>query len=214
MAVYFYDKALVAKLKSWTENTQVTILGPQDSSRLFEILADENNDKPLQLPIISIVRVGGYTLNSTTKQPGTYSGIRLHANENKELVNLSKIPITISYRIDIYTRYLQEADEYLRELIFNFINHPTVKISIPYNGVEKEYNCTISLKAEVEDNSDIPERLISGQFTRMSLNIDIDDAYLYDIRVKTAPQIGGPNTIQMYKEQDSSDVIVEELLNV
>jgi len=33
----------------------------------------------------------------------------------------------------------------------------------------------------VSDNSDIPERLIKDQFTRMSLKINIDDAYLFSV---------------------------------
>jgi chorismate synthase len=42
----------------------------------------------------------------------------------------------------------------------------------------------IRLTTEVEDNSDIPERLISGQFTRLTIGIDIDDAYLFDVRIR------------------------------
>ena len=36
----------------------------------------------------------------------------------------------------------------------------------------------------MEDNSEIPERLVQGQFTRLTLNLSIDDAYLWDFRVR------------------------------
>lgn len=37
------------------------------------------------------------------------------------------------------------------------------------------------IESTVSDNSDIPERLISGQFTRMSIRLTIDDAYLFSV---------------------------------
>jgi len=40
------------------------------------------------------------------------------------------------------------------------------------------------LANDVEDNSDIAERLISGQFSRLTLQINIDDAYLFDVKVR------------------------------
>ena len=40
------------------------------------------------------------------------------------------------------------------------------------------------MSGDIEDNSNIPERLINGQFTRLTFNINIDDAYLWNIKVK------------------------------
>ena len=36
----------------------------------------------------------------------------------------------------------------------------------------------------VEDTSDIPQRLFSGQFTRWSIRLTIDDAYLFSAPVE------------------------------
>jgi len=41
-------------------------------------------------------------------------------------VNLHAIPIILPYQIDIYTRYLKEADVYCRNFIYNIINYPTL----------------------------------------------------------------------------------------
>ena len=46
------------------------------------------------------------------------------------------------------------------------------------------HDANIRVTSDVEDNSDIPERLIPGQFTRLTLGISIDDAYLFDVRIK------------------------------
>ncbi len=52
----------------------------------------------------------------------------------------------------------------------------------------------------MEDNSDIPERFVLGNFTRLSLGITIPDAYLWDIRVKDTVSIGG-YTVEPVEEE-------------
>ena len=37
---------------------------------------------------------------------------------------------------------------------------------------------------EIQDNSDIPERLISGQFTRFTIAITVDDAYIWSVPIR------------------------------
>ena len=156
------------------------ILGPNESSRLFQIQADEKNDKPLSLPLIAISRDTYIEILSTTKKALSYDGGHIDANKNESEV-LNGIPIKISYQLDIYTRYFSEADEYVRNFVFNIINYPRISISIPYNNASVEHDSNIMLESQISDNSDIPERLIPGQFTRMSLRIYIDDAYLFSV---------------------------------
>lgn len=107
----------------------------------------------------------------------------MFANENK-VVSLSNIPIGLNYQIDIYTRYFAEADEYMRNFVFNIINYPTLNIEIPYNNINYTHTSNIRLLSEIEDNSDIPERLIAGQFTRFTISITVDDAYLWSVPVR------------------------------
>jgi hypothetical protein len=113
----------------------------------------------------------------------TFDGMMFEANKNKS-VQLDAIPIDISYQLDIYTRYFKEADEFLRNLTFNIINYPKLTINIPYNDFNIEHNGFIRMSSDIEDNSNIPERLINGQFTRLTFNINIDDAYLWNIKVR------------------------------
>lgn len=42
---------------------------------------------------------------------------------------------------------------------------------------------------EIQDNSAVPERLVAGQFTRLTMNLDIDDAYLWDVHERTLKSI-------------------------
>ena len=183
MAVRFYDDALLAKFKKWTADTQVQLTGVNETKRLFEVVLDKQNDKPIQLPLIAISRNGGYSIQERYKQPRSYNGSTMIQNPDTS-AKLNAIPIGISYQIDIYTRELAEADEYARNIVFNIINYPKLNIEIPYEDSGLTHDANIRLITDVEDNSDIPERLISGQFTRFTIGIEIDDAYLFDVRVK------------------------------
>lgn len=188
MSVGLYDEALVEKLSAWTKDTAASILSPNDTRRLFETIADTTNDSPLKLPLIALRRSGGYTLLNTSKKPLTFDGLTLAATHEKAK-QLNAVPISIPYQIDVYTRYLDEADEYIRNLVFNIINYPKLDIVIPYNNEDYVHHANMTLGNDVSDNSDIPERLISGQFTRHSLSISIDDAYLFDVRYRDVYQV-------------------------
>lgn len=180
MGVRFYDEALTEKIRSWVKDPNMKVLSPNESSRLFQLKADENNDKPLSLPIIALSRDSDFEILSTTKKPLSYDGGHIAANcKQSELLN--GIQIRISYQLDIYCKYFAEADEYTRNFIFNIINYPNVHIEIPYNNANVVHDSTLMIESQVSDNSDIPERLISGQFTRMSIKMNIDDAYLFSI---------------------------------
>lgn len=183
MAVRFYDEALLNKFQKWTADTQVQLTGINETRRLFEVIADKQNDKPIKLPLIALSRNGGYTIQEKYKQPRSYNGNPLVVTTDAG-AKLNAIPIGISYQIDIYARHLAEADEYARNIVFNIINYPKLNIEIPYEDTGLTHDANIRLITDVEDNSDIPERLISGQFTRFTIGIDIDDAYLFDVRVK------------------------------
>lgn len=156
------------------------VLSPVDSTRLFQLKSDLENDKPLTLPFIAISRDSSIEIVNTNKQALTYDGAHLEVDEEKSK-QLNAIPIKISYQLDVYTKYFEEADEYIRNFVFNLINYPKLSIEIPYNNSNILHNSNIQLESTIADNSDIPERLIAGQFTRMSLKFNIDDAYLFSV---------------------------------
>lgn len=182
MSVGLYDQAFLDKLNNWTKDTQVRVYGQQEWRHVLETIADNENDK-ISLPIIILRRLGGFNILNTGKRPLTFNGATLDANHDIAS-QMNIIPIEISYQLDVYTRYFEEADQYARNLVFNIINYPKLDILIPYNDENRIHHSNIRLQGEVEDNSDIPERLIPGQFTRISMKIDIDDAYLFNIRYR------------------------------
>ena len=198
MSAVLYDEALLNKIKNWVKDPNMTITGPNETRRLFEYKADVTNDKPIQLPLIALRRDSSMTILNTNKKPQTFDGFRQNASfvrdNNPELGGkvdqFNSIPIQLNYQIDIYTRYYEEAEEYVRDFIFNLINYPTLYITIPYNSCNKKMQATINLSPTVEDNSDISERLTPGQFTRKTISIYIADAYLWNYAVKDTIKIG------------------------
>lgn len=183
MSLYLYDNALLDKIKGWANNSNLTITGPDETRRLFEVTLDKTKDKAIQLPLLCITRNRGYRIINKGKQPLTYDGMMLNSSVEKSF-SLNAIPIEIFYSIDIYTRYLREADEYMRNIIFNIINFPKLSIEIPYENTGRVHQSNIHIVSDVNDKSDIPMRLNVGQFSRLSLDFSIDDAYLFDVRLR------------------------------
>ena len=103
MAIRYYDDAIVQKLKKWVpENSNLRVLKPDETRRLFEITADDNKDRPLVLPFIALSRSPDIELLSNVKSLKTFSGLRLGSNENSS-VQMNVIPIKAEYQLDIYT---------------------------------------------------------------------------------------------------------------
>lgn len=190
MATYLYDEAIVEKIRKWTHTTKIQVLGVNETARLFEIIADENNDKPITLPLIAISRSRGYNIinSGTTKRMMSYEGVSFDKhlyNENTEKAykttdTITAIPVSISYQLDVYTNYAKEADILMRNLIFNLINYPAFEVEIPTSHTK--HVARITLNDTIEDNSDIPERFVAGNFTRLSVVFTVEDAYLWDVR--------------------------------
>ena len=180
MAIRYYDQSLVNKIKNWVKDPNMTILSPSDSTRLFQMRADQTNDAKITLPLIAISRDSEIEITSTAKKALTYDGGHIDATkETSKLLNA--IPIKLTYQLDIYTKYFAEADEYARNFIFNFINYPKLSIEIPYNNAKVLHDSTVLVESTVSDSSDIPERLIAGQFSRMTIRLSIDDAWLFSV---------------------------------
>ena len=183
MSVYLYDEAITNKFKKWTERTDLHVYSPSDTARLFEVQADVSNDQPIELPLLCIRRNGSYSLVVQNRETLSYDGFTPMASNDKT-VQLNAIPINLSYQLDVYTRYLKEGDEYMRNLIFNIVNFPSFTVSMNYGGYEFEHDSSIELSADIEDNSGVSERLITGQFTRFTATLYVHDAYLWDIRTR------------------------------
>lgn len=184
MAIRFYDEALAGKIQRWMpEESKIKILKPDETAALFSIRADETGDKPVKLPLIALSRDPSIEILNTNKQVMTFDGVVV-GSTSKQSITLNAIPIQLTYQLDIYTAKMAEADEYLRNFLFNIINYPKLTIGIPYNDQNLTHNSNIRLISTVNDNSDIPQRRFRDQFVRYTVKMTVDDAYLFSAPTK------------------------------
>lgn len=200
MSVTLYDRALLRKIQYWVKDPNITILGVDQSTDLFKYRLDMNNDKPLSLPIISLSRDSNIVINSVNKKPLTYDGLKVES-ANMKTNQLNAIPISIRYQLDVYTRYDEEAQEYMRNFIFNFINYPKVDLEIPYNNSKLIMNAYISIDNQYNDNSNIPEKLIRDQFSRQTLSFTLNGS-LYDYRAYDNWKIDCSQLVLLLREDE------------
>jgi hypothetical protein len=140
-------------------------LGPEESRYLFQIRADQTQDKPLKLPLISLSRNTDVELDFPHKKPLSFDG-KMIAAAGDYSYQIDAIPMRLQYQLDIYTRYAAEGDEYMRNFVFNFVNHPKLLIHLPYNNAQVTHTANVDILSPVSENSDIPQHLFKDQFTR------------------------------------------------
>ena len=187
MSIRLYDEALTKKIQDWIVDPNVVVLGPDDSTKLFMWRSDITDDKPIELPLITLTRDTTVKFDITAKRAMSFSGKTINST-GKKSDHLNAIPMTLTYQLNIYTRYREEADEYLRNFVFNFINHPRMVISIPYNDSNLQQASFVAVEGTANDNSNIPERLVTGQFFRYTLNLTVSDAYMFSYNFKDVPK--------------------------
>lgn len=181
MALRYYDDIVAAKIKYWMpDNNTLRVLKPDETRRLFETYADDKKDRPVQLPLIALSRSPDLELLLNIKNPRSFDGLKLEQTQ-KNTRQLNVIPVKLLYQMDIYTKTFEEADEYLRQYLFKLINNPKIHIDIPYNNTAYSHVAYIRVLSNVADTSNISERLFSGQFTRWTIQFEIQDAFLFSI---------------------------------
>lgn len=203
MAIRYYDDVLAAKLKRWNPASDLRVLKPNEVKRLFMLSAEDSGEAPLTLPCIALSRNNDLEIETNIKTPKSYAGLKLRQTEAETML-LNAIPVRPQYQLDIYTKTAEEGDEYLRQYLFKLINNPVIKITVPYNGVDFEQIANIRVLNTVSDTSEISERLFPGQFNRWTIQLEIQDAFLYDVPYRKNWKIYITDTETLPAEEYSS----------
>lgn len=186
MAIGYYDDAVTQKIKSWLADTsQLRVLAPEESNRLIQLHAEDSNDKPLTLPLIAISRNKDLEIESTIKQNKSFDGLIIGKDEKTATtIHLNVIPIKTTYQLDIYTKKRIEGDEYVRQYLFKLINNPQIIIEIPYNNYIVKHTANLRVLNTVSDTSDIPTHIFPGQFYKWTIQLELQDGFLFSIPQK------------------------------
>lgn len=186
MAIGYYDDAVTQKIKGWlADSSQLRVLAPDESNRLIQLRAEDSNDKPLTLPLIAISRNKDLEIESTIKQNKSFDGLVINRDESTATtVHLNVIPIKTTYQLDIYTKKRIEGDEYVRQYLFKLINNPQIIIEIPYNNYIVKHTANLRVLNTVSDTSDIPNHIFAGQFYKWTIQLELQDGFLFSIPQK------------------------------
>lgn len=222
MAIRYYDDIIAAKLKKWIpDSSKLRVLKTDETKRLFETKADDTNDKPIKLPFITLSRSNDIELLSSIKNLRSFNGLTVSKTQESTL-QMNVIPIKVEYQLDIYTKTYEEGDEYLRNFLFKLINNPQIVIDIPYNDAWLRHTANIRVSENVSDTSDITERLFAGQFTRWSIQLELQDAFLFNVPYKKNWRlwvdddnyITSSSELEIYDKTDYKNLIESEQINV
>lgn len=211
MAISYYDEAVTQKIKNWlADNSKLRVLSPDESNRLIQLAAEESEDKPLKLPIIALSRNRDIELESAIKQNKSFDGLIISKDEaTATTVHLNVIPIKTTYQLDIYTKKRIEADEYVRQYLFKLINNPQIIIEIPYNNYIVRHTANLRVLNTISDTSDIPTHVFAGQFYKWTIQLELQDGFLFSIPQKQGWRFSGIEVTAADKIVDPSN---EEIL--
>ena len=186
MAINYYDEAITQKIKNWlADSSKLRVLSPDESNRLIQLAADDSGDKPLKLPLLALSRNRDIELESAIKQNKSFDGFILSKDEKTATtVHMNVIPVKTTYQLDIYTKKRIEADEYVRQYLFKLINNPQIIIEIPYNNCIVRHTANLRVLNTISDTSDIPTHVFSGQFYKWTIQLELQDGFLFSIPQK------------------------------
>lgn len=193
MAISYYDEAVTQKIKGWlADSSKLRVLSPDESSRLIQLNAEDTGDQAFKLPMIAISRNKDIEITSAIKQNMSFDGLIIDKDVTKaETVHMNVIPIKTTYQIDIYTKKRIEADEYVRQYLFKLINNPQIIVEIPYNNRIVRHTANLRVLDTVSDTSDISTHIFPGQFYKWTIQLELQDGFLFSVPQKQGWRIIG-----------------------
>lgn len=177
--VTLYDDAIISKFRSLFTDTTLSILPPENAIRFLAQLRRDD----VKLPLVSLNRLG-YSIqldqiNQKARNVGSFV-TRDGANNN---VFAQVIPIRIEYQLDVFSVDRVTCDAICSELIFYFIQNPTLSIHVPF-GLDIDHDFNLFFDSDVVDNSDTIEHTEKGVIFRNTLTFYTNDAYLFQSKKK------------------------------
>ena len=131
------------------------------------------------------------------------------ADDNRPTeIRMQVIPITINYRLSVWTTDRITNDALMRELLFYYHLRPTLKVVVPH-GINIMHNFNIYFNSDIEDNSDIANEPNKGQYYRQDATFYTNDAYLF--HANYLPKVAiAPNIVFNYGEDQDNELPIQD----
>lgn len=215
--IALYDIALWNKINKYIPQTGLNtqkVYKPDQMDQFLKIMADENNDKKILFPLIKIDREKDFELLSNIKNLKTFNGNKIYQDNDQTMVS-NVIPIKLNYQINIFTGSYNSGCEWVRSLLFKLINNPVIDITIPYQKSNLTYVTNIRVLPTISDISDMSQRLYPGQFSCFSIKLELHDANLFNIPIRSNWKIDGAEIgtfveLKAVKDEETDEIDITE----
>lgn len=174
MSVKAYDDAIINEFRRIFNDNTIYILPVENAIRFSAQLNRDN----VKFPMISTTRLGYSIRHENVSFPAKMIGSFVTRDGKNNNLFAQSVPIRIEYQMDVFTVDRQSCDEIIRELIFFFLQHPTLVAHFEY-GLNIDHNFNLYLNDDIVDNSDTVEHVNSGVMFRNTLTFYADDALLF-----------------------------------
>ena len=195
VSVYAYDKALVEDLRTrfkkpnGTQYVNDTVqMGAPD--QMFNIIGTLNGDQAV-MPFIGLQRLD-WQMNLDRQGFQTFVGEQVYTRigpDDKPIeVRAQVIPITINWRLSVWTADRVTNDALMREIIWYYSLRPSLMVYVGH-GLNIAHKFNIYFNSGVEDNSDIANHNSNGTYFRQDVTLYSDDSYLWKARYENKVEI-------------------------
>lgn len=195
VSVYAYDKALVEDLRTrfkkpnGTQYVNDTVqMGSPD--QMFDIMGTLNGDQAV-MPFIGLQRLD-WQMNLDRQGFQTFVGeqvyTRIGPDDRPVEVRAQVIPITINWRLSVWTADRITNDALMREIIWYYSLRPSLMVYVGH-GLNIAHKFNIYFNSGVEDNSDIANHNSNGTYFRQDVTLYSDDSYLWKARYENRVEI-------------------------
>lgn len=113
---------------------------------------------------------------------------RIGDDNNVQDIRAAVIPITVNWRLSVWTRDRITNDAIVREILWYYHLRPTLMVYVPH-GLNMAHKFNIYFNSGIEDNSDIANHNTNGTYFRQDLTLYTDDAYLWRANYQDRVQI-------------------------
>ena len=195
VSVYAYDKALVEDLRTrfkkpnGTQYVNDTVqMGAPD--QMFNIIGTLNGDQAV-MPFIGLQRLD-WQMNLDRQGHQTFVGDEIYTRRGPTNIpteiRAQVIPITINWRLSVWTADRVTNDALMREIIWYYSLRPSLMVYVGH-GLNIAHKFKIYFNSGVEDNSDIANHNSNGTYFRQDVTLYSDDSYLWKARYENKVEI-------------------------
>lgn len=183
MSLMYYDIAMLKKVKALYPET--FFAAPEE---IFGMNAKNHGGTKVVMPMIGVYRMPDISINTAYYNDmqvrngvvglrNTHRNIEFPGNDVASHI----LPVSLQYQIDVYSIKREICDGLAAELALEFYENPWVNVNLKCVSEECVQQFSVRIDESLSDNTSISEFDDTGRFYRLTLTVNIDQAYLFRV---------------------------------